>query len=594
MKNLKVKHKLGIAFGTVIALTILLSVLAMSGLRQIKGETDVLVSKSLTNTEYVWELRRNMTSEARYDLLALVEKDPAKSKEYLQKGVADFDKNQIVWEKYKENCTIDKSKLDELDDIFNHQKQYRDRFVSLMNAGTEEAKSEAYVVFMNEFYPLVGQQGQLLREMGEMQSGRVEEQITRVNKVYVGVLSIVVVSVLASIAVALVMVAKILKAITVPLNQIQDATNALAKGDFSVNISYDSKDEFGVTCQKIQESFAELKRIISATAYGLGEVAEGNFAVEPVMNFPGEMEQIETAQMALIEQMNSFFEEIKSSANQIHAGSEQVSSGAQALAQGATEQASSLQQLSASITEISENVTDNAQNAKKANEMATLSGEVAQATMQDMQEMLEAMNKISQSAQSIGKVIKVIDDITFQTNILSLNAAVEAARAGVAGKGFAVVADEVRNLAQKSSESAKEIATLIEGTILSVNQGESIAGKTSTAFNDLAEKIEEVITTVNEIAIASDEQSKSIQQITLGVEQISAVVQTNSATSEESAAASEELSGQANMLNELVGHFKLKSDADSADYSNDRGIYREPVHSGAASNFDDFDSCGKY
>lgn len=350
---------------------------------------------------------------------------------------------------------------------------------------------------------------------------------------------------------------KLLRSITVPLNEIEQATHALAKGDFSVDLSYDSADEFGNTCRSMEESFAKLKSIIADINHVLSALSNGDLTVDPSVAYPGEMREIEDSIEKLIQKLNLSFGEIVGAAAQINAGAEQVSTGAQALAQGATEQASSVQELAASISDISQQVQTNSENAQKANVLAAGAGDVAQATLGDMESMIAAMKEITTTSESIGKIIKVIDNIAFQTNILALNAAVEAARAGSAGKGFAVVADEVRNLAGKSADAAKNTTELIDSTIQAVSHGEEIANKANAAFEELHKKVTEVVSTINVITEASSEQASNIQQITVGVDQISAVVQTNSATSEESAAASEELSGQANTLKQLVAQFKL-------------------------------------
>ncbi len=344
-----------------------------------------------------------------------------------------------------------------------------------------------------------------------------------------------------------------------PIHQINSYILRLADGYIDFDVVQTQENELGEIEGSLKRCTENIATYIREIDHIMSDLSRGDFTSEISCAFQGDFQSIQTSITKFKALFSQTISNVVIAANQISAGSHQVSDGAQSLAQGATEQASSIQELSATIGEISDHVTENANHSQKANELATVSGEVAEATLRDMEEMLGAMNQISASAENIGKVIKVIDDITFQTNILSLNAAVEAARAGTVGKGFAVVADEVRNLAQKSSDSAQEITALIEGAVLSARQGEEIAQKTSTAFGDLTVKIHEVIQIINQIATASEVQANSIQQITGGMDQISAVVQTNSATSEESAAASEELSSQAEMLTSLVNQFKIKS-----------------------------------
>lgn len=560
MRNLKVKAKLSLSFGLSLLLIFVISTTSLLSMRRIQDQTNLIATETLSNTEHIWEMRTNLISSQRYALMAFADEDPSQISNYVNLATQEIDKTRKLFDLCKNSPEINQNKLEQFSSLSSQASEPRTRIFNLLLSGTENDAAEAFRIFKNEYNPLQLKQLDILIDIGNDQVQAADRANQEAHKLYRSAMILIICSVAFVLVANTIIILRLIKSITTPLHQIRSATNALAHGDFNATISYESQDEFGDTCQSIETSFTELKRVIADISENFNKMANGNFAFESSMQFPGEMYEIEQAGGILLDKLNAVLWEIKSSANQIRAGADQVASGAQALAQGATEQASSIEELSASLNDVSQNVNTNAENSKKANMLAMASGEVAQSTLRDMQEMLSAMNQISASSESIHKVIQVIDDITFQTNILSLNAAVEAARAGIAGKGFAVVADEVRNLAQKSSESAKEITALIESTIAAVAQGEQIAQKTSTTFNELTKKIQDVVATVNDIATASEEQANTIQQITTGVDQISAVVQTNSATSEESAAASEELSGQANILNELVAQFTLRSD----------------------------------
>ena len=172
--------------------------------------------------------------------------------------------------------------------------------------------------------------------------------------------------------------------------------------------------------------------------------------------------------------------------------------------------------------------------------------------------MVSAMNDIRNTSAEIEKIIKTIEDIAFQTNILALNASVEAARAGAAGKGFAVVAEEVRNLAAKSSAAAKDTATLIESSIEAVKNGRSIVDQTAQSLVNVVEGAKDVAVFVERISTASKNQKDTLERLTVGVNQISSIIQENSAMAEASAAASVQLFQQANTLRQLVDVFELK------------------------------------
>nr|WP_314637002.1 methyl-accepting chemotaxis protein [uncultured Oribacterium sp.] len=346
-----------------------------------------------------------------------------------------------------------------------------------------------------------------------------------------------------------------------PLKKISEVGKEVAGGNFDVEIHYPQQDEIGELSRSISEVIGRSKKIVFDLRDRLDAMAGGNFtenleSEEYVGDYAPLLESLKHIQ----EDMNRTLQEVHASSVQVLSSAEQVNTGAQSLSQGATEQASSIEELSANMQDISQSIQAS---TKTAGDAYKLQGEAGVAVLQSnekMEEMRKAMDDITAKSNEISKIIKTIDDIAFQTNILSLNAAIEAARAGAAGKGFAVVADEVGNLAQKSAKAAQNTGLLIEETIEAVEKGAKITEETAESLNSVSKSTEEVNTLIEKISSASSKDLEGITSLNQGLQQISSVVQANSATAEQSAAASEELTGQANKMNELVERFRLKEE----------------------------------
>ena len=206
-------------------------------------------------------------------------------------------------------------------------------------------------------------------------------------------------------------------------------------------------------------------------------------------------------------------------------------------------------------------------NAKVVNEQSKTVEMDAEDSRRQMQDMLAAMAEIRHSSQSIGRIIKTIEDIAFQTNILAINAGIEAALAGSMGSGFAVVANEVRELANKSSEASKSTANLIKKSLEKVEQGDRIADRTAEALMDVVKGVEGITKSIDSITEASVKQEMSVRQITQEISRISGVIQSSSATAEEIAAASEELSYQSQVLSRMASRFRLGESMEEGSYS---------------------------
>lgn len=335
----------------------------------------------------------------------------------------------------------------------------------------------------------------------------------------------------------------------------------LAAGDLTTEVpKIKSKNETLILSQSTSEIVYAQQTIIGDVSYLLSEMAIGNFHVHSRIDeniYVGEYHKILLSIQQLRLTLSGTIQSIREASAQVEAGSRQLASGSQVLAQGASEQASAVEELFSTTTSVTKQVEDTTRATDNAHTKAKIVEKEAAVSQSKMTELTEAMGRMESTSNEIKNIIGGIEDIAAQTNLLSLNASIEAARAGAAGKGFAVVADQIGKLAEQSAQSAVNTRNLIETSISEVSNGSQLTNETAQALKQVITGLNEIVDLMTAVQSDSGKQTVALEQIEEGVSQISTVVQSNSAAAEESSATSEELSAQAQSLNALISQFQL-------------------------------------
>lgn len=364
-------------------------------------------------------------------------------------------------------------------------------------------------------------------------------------------LIISIVTAVLAIVVAFILATTIIK----PIIKCVSFAEQIGIGDLSASLDIDQKDQIGQLC----DSLRNVLRGFKEKALVIEKIAEGDLTAE--IKTLSDKDGLGISLLAMKRDLNILIGRISVAVTQISSGSEQIAEASQSLSEGATTQASSTEEVSVMVNEISGQAAQNSDNASQAraiSEKASLDAEKGNTNMGDV---VVIMEKINRGADDTKKIVKVIDDIAFQINLLALNANVEAARAGKYGKGFAVVADEVRNLAVKSAQAAKETSEKVEESIKNIRNGSNAVQVSADQLKEIVKGSQQVSEILGEIASANKNQDDGISQATTGLDLIDKITQENTGNAEEAASASEELSSQSQELKGLVDRFKLEGNS---------------------------------
>lgn len=347
--------------------------------------------------------------------------------------------------------------------------------------------------------------------------------------------------------------------ISKPLRSITSRIERLAEGDLKTGVEVvKSRDETGILSAALKETIEKVSSYITELGMVLEELAKGNFDINTEAEFQGDFVAMKQSLDYISGSFNMIMRQIKDSVGMLTETSRLVCDNSRLVDQSSQEQARSVTQLSESSRTISRNIQEVSDNTLEARSLMDASEQRLDSGTELMQKLLATMEKIKENFDQITRINKFLSDIAFQTNILSLNAAVEASRAGEAGKGFAVVAQQVRDLAGKTAESAQAASEIIEKSRVSVKEGAELAGKTAGSMTEIADISRRVSEITDKLSASVEEEQESLSEILEEIQSISELAERNTAVSVQSLDASSKLAGQAENLKGLASRFTLR------------------------------------
>ncbi len=538
--NLKIGTKLTVSFFTLLAVTVFLGIFSVLNLEKVQKASDEIGANWLSSVLKATAMDIN-TSDFRIaelqHVLSLTKEKMDHYESEMEKQLEKFKENQIAYEPLV--SSEEEKKLHE--EFKKYWAGYLEQNKKVILLSRENKNEEAKALIRAESQKQYDEANVRIKELVALNAKSALEAVKKGEAIYTSSRLWIVAVLVCGLCIGALLSFFISRMISIPIKNLTNIADMLAKGDINATVTPMTSDEVG----NLERSFLAMIGTVKEQAMVLEKISKGDLNVH--VRVISDKDALGKSLAFMVKNLREIMTEVKTAGDNVASGSQEMSASSEEMSQGASEQAAAAEEVSASMEQMSANIRQNADNASQTEKIALK-------TAADAEEGGKAVVRTVAAMKEISRKISIVEELARQTDLLALNVAIEAARAGDHGKGFAVVASEVRKLAERSRIAANEIGGLATESV-------DLAEKAGEMLSKLVPDIRKTAELVQEISGACNEQNAGTNQINKAVQQLDQVIQQNASLSEEMASTSESLANQAEQLQETIGYFSIEDNS---------------------------------